>query len=929
MEGTTPKRFGLLAMAVPTAFAWLALSTALLRAQIIEYRSAQAEAGAIVAAFADATAPPQALIDTARKTGHWRSITVLDARETPLGSWQASPDADAGGVVGWLAHVLGADQPGDMLRQVLDTEPQPQPQQPFLLDLQLAAPFADVAFRERFTRMILLCTGIGLAMLAFIWIATRRMNRPLRRINAALRDLVRGEVTPTLTSTPAALAELAGSVRLLGERLRYSRDHLRNHVVRATDKLHGDLAAARRRIREIEHERDSATTLADSRQSLLSGLSHELRTPVTAILGHADLVLRERPDPQIAESLNQIKRSSQSLLSLINDWLEWGRIEAGRLTLNEVAFNLLDTVEDTVALLAPLAFDKQLELVHIVYHDVPRRLRGDPARLQQIITNLLSNAIKFTESGEVVLRVMTREADDTSVTLGLQITDTGIGIPMAQQQRLFHAFNRVESNDAQQRPGTGLGLSIVRQLVKLMHGQIRFESTEGVGTTFEIDVQIGVQSRRPADPVVWSGLADRDIWLFEPQSTARLALRHCLEYWRTDVQEFDHGEALIASLQRASPAPDLVLVGLTEAESDATWVRDMLNTARRCGVPTVALIRSVDHRRLVALNDAGATASLPKTTDRETLYRTLHAALAHGQGDSRGAAQALANIRCLIIDNNVTNRRLIARRLSDMGAQVLEVASGDEGLAAARDTPPDVVLIDHQMPGRDGVDTTRELRTIDTDTPLRIIGLSASVAPELRQRWLLAGADAVMEKAADDAALARVLRRLLHTNAATAAPAPRRLSEDPELAALLREELPKQLDELEQAWNDGATDVLRDAVHQLLGTAAFYQLNALREVTKRLEERLEPVEDAGELDALTPMRDAVAAQIARQSQTLATRESTSPPAVTDRDAPATEELAPDDPATEELAPEDPGTEDPDRDTQSDHRDIPDSTSTRT
>ena len=852
-------RIGFGTITFPVVVVWLAMSFALLRGHVADYEFAQLQMGTVTpglvyeSAEADGSARAVELARLAEGLVGIRYLSLLDTRERLLGTWAAPEQSPASGVTGWLLRLVGGTDPGPSVRRVV--APDAAEGAPYLLEIGLAAPAADPRFVKRFRQLLGLSLGIGLLAAATLILVRVRLSRPAHALEAAIRQLVRGDETHEITRLPAPFADAAGSLRLLGERLRYSREHLRTHVLQATDKLHDDLNRMRRRVREVENERDSAVTLADSRRELLSGLSHELRTPLVSILGQADLVLRQKPDAATTESMMQVKRSVQSLLALINDWLQWGRIEAGKLTLNEVAFNLLDTVEDTVNLLAPLAYEKDLELVHIIYHDVPRRLRGDAARLQQVLTNLLSNAIKFTQSGDVVLRVMVREDRGSDVVLGFQVSDTGIGIPEAQKQRLFHAFNRADHGATTMQPGTGLGLSISRQIVRMMNGHIEFDSTEGRGSVFEAVMQIHKQGQRNEYPTAWTGLRHRHVWLVDSHATARLAMRHCLDYWSAELTEFADPELAAAQLRSASPMPELVCVGIMAAQANAPWLHGLLRTGHRCHVPVLVLVTSLDHQTLSGLCDAGATAAIPKTTDRESLYRELLHALDYKAKPDR---LPLDGVSALVIDNNVTNRRLLTRTLRDNGAQTLEADGADAGLAIAAQESPSVVLVDHRMPGRDGVETTQALRALEHGDGLLIIGLSASVSPELRKQWLQAGADSVLEKGADDRVLLRHLLRLAEPAESGDTPP---LTDDPELRDMLRAELPLQVQQIRDAWQQRDIRQAYDATHQLHGTAAFYKLHALRDVCRRLEQRLGKDETDVAWSELEPLRETLFAQV--------------------------------------------------------------------
>ena len=327
---------------------------------------------------------------------------------------------------------------------------------------------------DRWKRILI----IGLCVLGIGFAVPNLFYQRVESHNDAVAEIERtGVETPELaaardgwpswlpSSVVALGLDLRGGAHLLGE-------------VRVADVYKARMDALWPELRRaLAETQDSARAQSE----LFSNLSHELRTPLTAILGYADLLRRSGLNEEQGQQLNTLDKSARALLSMINDLLDWSRIEAGHLRLNQESFSLQDTVEDTTALLAPLAYEKALELVQIVYHDVPQRLAGDGPRLRQILTNLISNAIKFTENGEVVVRVMREREEGDRVWLRFAVSDTGIGIVPEQQRRLFQPFHQVGRSS---RGGSGLGLSITRRLAELMGGRVELESTPGQGSVF-------------------------------------------------------------------------------------------------------------------------------------------------------------------------------------------------------------------------------------------------------------------------------------------------------------------------------------------------------------------------------------------------------------------------------------------------------------
>ncbi|HSW11234.1 MAG TPA: histidine kinase dimerization/phospho-acceptor domain-containing protein, partial [Solimonas sp.] len=297
--------------------------------------------------------------------------------------------------------------------------------------------------RESRTAMVLwlLVGALGLVLTV---IAMRRIGRSQLRQAEVLRQLAAGRVESRATGDFSGISgELDLQINQAARLLAQYRDQVDQQIGQATTRLRLDLQRSQEKGEVLRRTLADTQDAARGQSELFSNLSHELRTPLTAILGYADLLRRSGLNEEQRQQLNTLDKSARALLSMINDLLDWSRIEAGHLRLNEENFDLQDSVEDTTALLSPLAYDKVLELVQIVYHDVPLKLIGDGPRLRQILTNLISNAIKFTENGEVVLRVMREKEDGPRVWLRFAIQDTGLGIAPEQQQRLFQAFHQV------------------------------------------------------------------------------------------------------------------------------------------------------------------------------------------------------------------------------------------------------------------------------------------------------------------------------------------------------------------------------------------------------------------------------------------------------------------------------------------------------
>ncbi len=682
-----------------------------------------------------------------------------------------------------------------------------------------------------------------LALLGAGWLAAglavwsvQRSSRELDEITQTLQRLVAGRDGIRLDgSRPGALGALAQAVNQIAaqvETLNAQREGQASELLR---QLRTDRSTLTEQNQALRTAAGAAQDEARAHSEMLSSLSHELRTPLTGILGYAKLLGRSGLNAGQAQQLDTLEKSARSLLGMINDLLDWSRIDAGRLRLNEDTLAISELIEDTCTLLAPLAYDKDLELVNIVYHDVPQQVRGDVQRLQQILTNLLSNAIKFTQRGEVVLRVMQEREEAGRSWIRFSVSDSGIGISSDQLARLFRPYHQISHEFNRSRhEGTGLGLSIARKLAELMGGKIEVSSEPGRGSTFSLLAPFTLIAQagrsRSHDP----RLAGRTVWLLESHGTARLALVHWLEFWGMRVRSFEHAENLQQALGRpgSSAAPDLVIASLTLANRDSLASRAVLERCRDAAPPLFALIgsgASTVHAELLA---AGAAACRPKWIGRQTLHNDILRLLTRGTID---AALPLSGQRVLVADNNLVNRRYLVELCRQCGLQTLEAEDGHMAFELWQRERPEHVLLDARMPNLDGAGCARLIRAAEArgDSPARcnILAVSAHLEPEERVAFIEAGANAVLIKPFDENEL---LRRLSPAASGTS-PTATRLASDPEMLALLQDELPKQFADLEAAFSTHNLEHACDAAHTLRGTAAFYKMSRLRQTTTALE----------------------------------------------------------------------------------------------
>ncbi len=535
------------------------------------------------------------------------------------------------------------------------------------------------------------------------------------------------------------------------------------------DRLAGSLDELQRHQRELrdtqaslELARNKAEVASEAKGRFLAVMSHEIRTPINGVVGSLELLSDGNLSATQRSLLSNALRSTDSLLEIINEILEFSRVESGRLQLEEVEYQLEAQINDVASSMAALVDPARVELVVDFDPGLPGRVRGDPLRLRQVLTNLLGNAAKFTESGAVVLRAR-RLAQDR---MRLEVRDTGIGISEQQQALLFEPFTQADSSTTRRYGGTGLGLSIVKQLVELMGGRIGIESRPGEGSTFWVELPLA--SREAPRSFDAPDLSGGQALLLEDDPYASEALEGYLRSFGLDVLTAADGPR---ALQQAAAVGGGVRyavmdAGIVEASGGGGFLAG-LRTAGRGHTRVVVLVPPGGN----VPEDAPIDAVLLKPVKRDELFSALTQARAEvaAEADAPVASDAAGTATVLVVDDNAMNRQVAVAMLSRFGVRSDAAGSGEEALKRLSSRRYDVVLMDEQMPGMDGLETTRRLRQREAGserTP--VVALTANDDAGARHRCLEAGMDAFLTKPVRRKSLQAVLSRWIPTASAGA-----------------------------------------------------------------------------------------------------------------------------------------------------------------
>jgi len=521
-----------------------------------------------------------------------------------------------------------------------------------------------------------------------------------------------------------------------------------------------DIADRKQWEAALKQAKEAAEEANRAKSDFLANVSHDIRTPMNAIIGLTELVLETPLDPVQREYLQMVQESGESLLRLVNDLLDLSKIEAGKLDLEREPFELRKAIADTVKSLAVRAHGKGLELAYRIDPAVPNRLVADAVRLGQVLVNLVGNAIKFTERGEVVLDVEAESLDEGRALLHFAVRDTGIGIPQDKRARVFEAFDQGDLSTSRRYGGTGLGLSISSKLVERMGGRIWVESEPGRGSTFHFTAQLDRGDDEPVTPGEHADrLRDLAVLVVDDNATVRRIVDEMLRSWAmspTSVAGVDEALESIAKAQRAGRPYRLVV---TDDEMPQGGGFALVEALRRNGdlpCPVVMLL-STSNRPEAALRceQMGVAARLLKPVGPSELFNAIVGALgpapsapALGPAQSEEPPKTLRPLRVLLAEDSHVNQVLAQRLLEKQGHQVVAVRTGRDAVAAVRSQAVDLVLMDVEMPEMDGFEATRILRAAERDTGshVPIVALTARAMRGDREQCLDAGFDGYVAK---------------------------------------------------------------------------------------------------------------------------------------------------------------------------------------
>ncbi len=733
-------------------------------------------------------------------------------------------------------------------------------------------------YKEIFIATLLLLFCLCIAML-FAYRLMRDVTGPIRNMVATVDRIRRGQLDSRVEGYMLGeLSMLKNGINAMAMSLTAYHEEMQHNIDQATWDLRETLEQLEIQNVELDLAKKRAQEAARIKSEFLANMSHELRTPLNGVIGFTRQMLKTGLSTSQRDYMSTIERSANHLLSIINDVLDFSRLESGKLVLESIPFPLRATLDETLVLLAPSAHEKGLEITVCLEKNVPDNVIGDPLRLQQILINLMGNAIKFTEQGHIDLRVELKSLSATWVGLEIQVHDTGIGIAEQQQPQLFQAFRQADASITRRHGGTGLGLVITQKLVQEMGGEIAFHSQPGQGSVFQVRLRLNLNPNAPPIPRVLDDLHATTLAYVEGHPAVAQVVQEMLSITSLQVEYYPTLDDLP---DRHFP---LLLLGLPVTEPHPAMLPDA-TIQRLCARADAVLLALPSEMMLFAdeLRARGIAGCITKPVSL-TRFIPLLLDISHRQ---RRIALPLAPrqpLTVMAVDDNPANLKLIGALLEEQVENIVLCDNAQQAIRAAQQQSLDVILMDIQMPDMDGIQASEIIRQLPLHARTPIVAVTAHALDGEREQLIAAGMNDYLAKPIDETKLRQLLQRYLPAALAAKSVAAdiatsldwslalRQAANKPalarELLQMLVDFLPEADARITQCVADADVSGLREIIHKLHGSASYSGVPRLRQLCQQLERSLHQQRDIALLEPeLLELSDEIA-NVTREASAL-------------------------------------------------------------